>query len=421
MSDVLIVGGGAIGICSAHYLNQAGFSVTVLEKSEVGGACSHGNAGLIVPSHVVPLAAPGVISQGLKWLFNSSSPFYIKPRLSSDLISWIWRFRSACSESRMRRSMPIIHELIQASLPLFDELAAIDDLSFGYRKEGLLMLFAKEKGRQDCLKGANLARGMGMPVEELDQEALRALEPHVPDGIIGGVYYPQDAHLDPGRFVTALAAKLRQKGQTTIHTQTEVTELVEEQGKIVAVRTNQGEFTADQILLAGGSWSPLIARTLGLKLPVQAAKGYSITLPDPTVSPRIPMILAEAKATVTPLENQIRFAGTLELAGLDPSINRKRVASILKAAPTYFPDFRAESVSRGQIWSGFRPCTPDGLPMIGRSDRFDNLLVATGHAMIGITLAPITGKIISEIAAEQSVQATSAQSLADLSVERFSA
>ena len=413
-TDVLIIGGGIVGICAATYLQKAGRKVTLVEKSGIASGCSEGNAGLIVPSHIVPLAAPGVISQGFKWMFNPSSPFYIKPRLSMDLLSWIWKFQGFCNEAHVHRCMPILHQLIQASLEQFKQLEAQYQPGSDLTQDGLLMLFRTAKGRDSCIREVEPARKMGMEARILERDDLYQLEANSPENMLGGVYYPQDAHLNPGKFVYGLEKVLRERG-VAIHTNTEVTGFEKDGARITGVLTNKGKIQANQIILAGGAWAPAIVRDLNLKLPVQPAKGYSLTLKDPTKKPRIPMILIEDRATVTPMENSIRFAGTLELAGLDLSINRRRVRSILKAVPDYFPNFNADTMDWGKVWAGFRPCTPDGLPYIGRSKSYNNLVVAAGHAMVGITLAPITGKIVAELADEK----TPEQSIEALAVERF--
>lgn len=395
-TDVAIIGGGAIGICCAYYLWQQGRTVTVLEKGEIGAGCSDGNAGLIVPSHVIPLAAPGVIAQGLKWLFNPESPFYIKPRLRLDLLSWLWKFRGACNEAQMHAAIPVLRDLSLASVDLFEQLASLEGVSFAFQQNGLFMLFNSEKYRKDNQKMVDLAQGAGLDASMLTSDEVREIEPNLQSPITGGAYYRQDCHLDPALFIHALRQYLQAQG-VTFYTDTEVRGLEQKNGQITSLTMSRRSLRAQEVVLAAGSWSPQLARDIGVKLPVQPAKGYSVTFDQPERPLRVPFLLSEAKVAVTPMADKLRFAGTLELAGLDPSINRRRAASILHTIPQYLPHISPESIGNAEIWSGYRPCTPDGLPFVGRPRRYANLTIATGHAMIGITLGPITGKLVSEI------------------------
>ncbi len=399
-TDVLVIGAGAVGVCAAWYLHQDGRSVTLVDKGEIAGGCSGKNAGLVVPSHIIPLAAPGVIAQGLKWMFHPESPFYIKFRVSTDLISWLWHFSRACTAAQVQRSIPLLHQLTRSGLLLFRTLAAREGSDFGFQERGLLMLFQSGKGRRDCLKLVEPARTAGLEVTVHDGDGVRALEPRVPAATEGGIYFPMDAHLDPGLFVRNLAAALTADGMA-LHRGVEVLGFEKAGDRITGVQTSQGHFQPREVVLAAGAWSPTLARQLGLKLPVQPAKGYSITLRSPTTKPRIPIILSEPKVTITPFADGIRFGGTLELAGLDHSVNRRRIRPILRVIPEYFPEFDSAVMDWDQIWSGFRPCSPDGLPFLGRAPSCHNLIVATGHAMLGITQAPIAGKLVAELAAHR--------------------
>jgi D-amino-acid dehydrogenase len=394
---VLVIGGGVIGLCTAYYALQKGHHVTVLER---GGpdrdCCSLGNAGLIVPSHFVPLAAPGVVAAGLRMLLNPASPFYIRPRLDRRLFEWGWRFYRAANAAQVARAAPLLRDLCLASRACFEELAALSENDFGLVQKGLLVLCKTQERLHEEGEVAEAARKLGLGAEVLAPEEVARLEPGLRMEIAGAIRFTEDAHLVPPRLLDWLARAV-EAGGARICWSTEVTGWRAGKGRVEAVRTSQGEFSAEEYVLAAGSWSPELARGLQLRLPLQPGKGYSVTLPEPKRRPSTPMILSEARVAVTPMGAALRFAGTMELAGLDPSINARRVEAILRAVPAYLPEFGPEDFRGVPAWSGLRPCSPDGLPYLGRVGRYANLSVATGHSMMGVTLGPITGRLLAEI------------------------
>jgi D-amino-acid dehydrogenase len=410
--DVLVIGGGIVGVCSAHYLAARGKSVAVLEKDDIASGCSAGNAGFICPSHSIPMAAPGVVAKGLKWMFDPDSPFYIKPRFSPALFSWLWKFRAACTEERVRRVMTVLRDLHCASVSLYDDLAKAGGFPFGWTREGLLLLFRTDHAYEEGLKESALLQEIGVPSQALAPGEIAARVPRARPGLAGGILFPGDAHLDPLAFVRGLAAHVRTRG-VRVHTATEVTGFATSGRKITAVRTPKGDFAADQVVLATGAWSPSLARDLKLRIPIQPAKGYSITMPRPEGCSKVPLLLAEAKVGVTPLGDRLRLAGTLELAGLDLSVNERRVDAIRRGAATFLDGL--DGAGSGEVWRGLRPCTPDGLPILGRSGSFENLILATGHAMIGASLGAVTGSLVARIACGESIDID----LAPLRPERF--
>lgn len=395
---VLIIGGGVIGICSAYYLSTQGVPVTVLEKEEIAAGCSYGNAGLIVPSYAIPLAAPGVLTHSLKWLLDTASPFYIKPRLNLDLLLWLCRFAWACRRGPMHRAIPVLLALGRASAALLEELIAAGQLACGYQKKGWLLLFDSQEGLREAINEADLLRRYGVASEALDRAGLRQILPNVTDKVVGGIFYQEDAHLIPDLFVQGVAV-LAQRHGALLKTKTEVLGFETANRHITAVITTCGNFQPDTVVLAAGAWSPLLARDLGLRLPIQAAKGYSLTVKAPSLSPPVPLYLAESKVAVTPLGDRLRFSGTLELAGLDMTVNLRRVAAIRQATDRYLNGL--SEVKPPEIWRGLRPVTPDGLPILGWSRHYENLIVATGHGMLGMTLGPITGKLVAQLVMEQ--------------------
>lgn len=410
--DVLIIGGGVIGICAAYYLAKRGRDVILLEAGEICAGASYGNAGFILYSHIIPLAAPGVLGQGLKWLFDSTSPFYIKPRISLELASWLWRFRGACTDKKMRRSMGLLSGLTRESKRLYRELAGLENLGSGYEEKGHLTLYNTAKGFEGARKEAELMDDFGIETRLLDPAQVCAMAPTVRPDIIGGLYFPEDAHLIPDEFVTGLAEIVQGMG-VDIRTSTEVLGFEVNAGRIRTVKSTRGNFRADEVILACGAWSPKLTRDLRLPLPIQSAKGYSVTYKRPETNVPLPMLLKEAAVAVTPMGEMLRFAGTLELAGLDLAINQRRIDAFLGNVGGYLAV--PEDLELIEIWRGLRPCTPDGLPVIGRCKAFTNLILATGHATIGMGLGPVTGKLVSQIIDHEQTDVD----IGELGVERF--
>jgi len=392
--DVVIIGGGVIGVCSAYDLVQKGLSVLLIEKGEIASGCSYGNGGLIVPSHSVPLASPGALGDGLLTLLDPESPFYIKPRLNMELFNWLIRFVLASRRDVMLRSLPVLRDLLLSSAALYDELARTADFDFGYEGKGALWVCLSKERLEHEKKEINLFEKFNMPVQLMDQDEVHHLEPALLPNVIGGVYYPRDGHIDPARFVVGLAEKARGLG-VQLWTKTEAMGFETSNSRITRIRTTRGELHPKQVILAAGAWSPDVARSLRLRIPIQAAKGYSVTLEKPDPSPKMPLLFGEARVVVNPLGDALRLAGTLEMAGMDLSFNRRRLDAIRKSSSAYLPGLTEANVI--EIWRGLRPCTPDGLPIISRSKDFDNLIVAAGHAMLGMSLGPVTGRLVSQL------------------------
>ena len=415
-TDILIIGGGVIGVCAAYYLAEAGRQVTVVEQGEIAAGSSYGNAGLIVPSHIVPIAAPGALSSGLRWMLDPESPFYIKPRLAPDLIGWLWRFAWACRPGPLQRAIPVMRDLGRISLNLYNELAPLVGQESGYKQGGLLMVFKTSRGMAGGAEEAHLLQKHGYPVEVLDADGLQRIEPSIRPDVAGGLCYRDDGHFSPAEFVRGLARVAQQRG-ACIHTHTEVLGFETDKRRITVVKTTHGDCRAKQVVLAAGSWSSKVGQALRLRLPIQAAKGYSVTIRRPSNAPIMPLLLGESRVAVTPMISPagptLRFAGTLELVGMDFSINQRRVNAMRRAARDYLADL--EETETLEIWRGLRPCTPDGLPIIGRTRAFENLIVASGHAMLGMSLGPVTGKLVEQLVRGEKPL----MDLTPLRVERF--
>ncbi len=394
--DIIVIGGGIIGVSTAYYLASQGRSVTLIEKDDIGAGSSHGNAGLIANGFSIPMAAPGVPGQGLKWLFDSTSPFFIKPRLNLDLISWLWKFCRACTEKQVKQSIPILLALGQGSFDLFDELFTKEDVNFGYECKGRLILFTSEESFEKWGADVAMIREFGVDVSLLDADGVRRIEPNVLPAVTHGIYCASYAHVNPGRFVHEMARLAKNQGVQII-TGTTVSGFETSGHQISSVITTEGAFIPDQVVLAAGAWSSVIANGLKLKLPIQPAKGYSLAYKRPSASPRLPLSLSERKVAVTPMGDTLRFTSTLELAGFDPFVNQRRLAAIRQSVNEYLPGM--EELEEEVVWSGYRPATPDDLPIIGPSGMYRNLILATGHGTLGVTHGLITGKLVSQIIA----------------------
>ena len=396
---VVIIGSGVIGLCTAYYCARRGFTVTIVErKAAQRDGCSFGNAGMIVPSHFIPLAAPGMVKLGLKWMWNPTSPLYIKPRLDADLMDWGWKFWRAADAEHVRRSAPLIRDLSLASRTAFEEFAASPDTDFGLVKKGLLMLCKEQHTLDEEAKMAEQARAIGIPAEVFDAKQTAALDPGARLDIAGSVHFPLDCHLTTDRFMAALQSQAERLGVRFVWDCEVVAAKVEDNCRLRALKLSNGqEIEADEFVLCCGSWSAEFARKLDLHIPMQAGKGYSLTLPKPRQLPQICSICTEARVAVTPMDGALRVGGTMEIAGLNEDINPVRVRGITDSFCRYFPDFRPQDFDGIQPWRGLRPCSPDGLPYIGRTARFDNLSLGTGHGMMGLSLGPVTGRLIAEI------------------------
>ena len=398
MKKVSIVGGGIIGLCSAYYLAKEGYEVIVFDDSPMDDGCSYGNAGMIVPSHIMPLAQPGMIAQGMKWMFDSQSPFYVKPRLNLDLFKWGWQFYKHANLKHVEKSMPALRDLSMLSKELYQDFA-LENKSFFYDEKGLLMLYKSDKVAEEMHHEGKAAERLGLEVEYLSKTEVSNLEIGTKTNVIGGVHYKSDAHLYPQKFMQFIKEELKHL-YVKVHAKTAVKDFVFNGNKIAKIITDKGTFETDEVVLSAGAWSPYLAKKLNISISILPGKGYSFTLKDKNQKPAIPSILCEGKVAVTPMNNDIRFGGTMEITHTeDTKINRNRLQGIVTTINDFYPDMQVEMPKNKDTWFGFRPCTPSGLPIITKDKKIVNLTLATGHAMMGLSLAPATGKIVTEIIA----------------------
>jgi D-amino-acid dehydrogenase len=392
---VVILGGGVIGLCSAYYALKRGLAVTVIEREAAGGDnCSMGNAGMIVPSHFIPLAAPGMISKGLRWMFHRESPFYIRPRLDPALMKWAWQFYRHATPRHVARTRELLRDLNLESRRLFVELSGEED--FGLQKRGMLMLCKTAKGLAEEAQVAIAANEIGVQAEVLDAAAAAKLDPGVTMDIAGAVHFPQDCHLDPAHFMASLRQRVLALGGQIV-SGVEIDRIETRSGEVTALVGDGQRFEGDQFVLAGGSWTPGLLRQVGFKLPLQAGKGYSLTLAKPPELPEVCSIFVEAKVAITPMDGRLRFAGTMEVGGLDLAIDSARVRGIVKSVHAYFPKFSESDFADVKPWAGLRPVSPDGIPYLGKTPGVSNLVVATGHAMMGLSLGPVSGRLVADL------------------------
>lgn len=394
--NIVIIGGGIAGLSSAYFLHKSGHQVTVLDKSGITAGASFVNAGYITPSHIIPLASPGMIAKGLKWMFNSSSPFYMKPRWDPEFFKWAWYFHRSSTKDNVKKAIPVIKDINVLSRDLFEAFRISGEFGdFQLENKGLLMLYQTRKFGDHELEVAEKARFLDLEVYDLDHSALQKLEPNVKIDALGAVHYLCDRHTTPTEFMPKIVAYLESVGVKIKRHET-VQDIQAKHGSIQSVTTDSHIYTPDEVVLAAGSWSGLLAKKLGIKIPMQAGKGYRINVPRPT-GITMPAVLMETKAACTPMKGFTRFAGTMEFSGINTFIRKERVEAIAQSAQRYYPELEITAEEKAEAKSGLRPVSPDGLPYIGKSNKCDNLIFATGHAMMGWSLGPATGKLVSEV------------------------
>ncbi|MEH6705447.1 MAG: FAD-dependent oxidoreductase [Galbibacter orientalis] len=394
--DVVIIGGGIIGLSTAYYLQKSGHQVTVIDKGSISEGASFVNAGYITPSHIIPLATPGMIAKGVKWMFNSSSPFYMKPRWDTDFFKWSWYFHKSSTHEKVAKAIPVIKEINVLSRELYKDILASDDFgSFHFKHEGLLMLYKTEQAGADEFEVSKKAQFEGLEARHLDKDELDKLEPNVQIDAKGAIFYECDAHSTPTEIMPKMLAYLKANG-VVVKTDETVENLEVSNEKVTKVITDKNTYTPDEVVVASGSWSNEIAKKIGTKIPLQAGKGYRIDLHKST-NITLPAILMEAKVAMTPMNGFTRFAGTMEFSGINKTIRKQRVEAIANAAKNYYPEIEITSEEKDLAQSGLRPVSPDGMPYIGRTNYCKNVIFATGHAMMGWSLGPATGKLVTEI------------------------
>ena len=396
MKNVVIVGGGSIGLFSAYYLQKKGFQVTVADKHNFTDGCSFGNAGLIVPSHIVPMASPGYVRTGIKKLFDPNALFSIKLPPSVDLINWLMRFYFAATKKHVERSIPALKEILLLSQSLFNELYNSNEIGFNLNQKGLLMLYKTKKMEHEEIGAALIANKNGMKAEILSLSDIRKMEENISSEVLGGVYYPDDNHVDSQQLMNALINYLKENGVKLVEN-FNVKE-IRRSGRTGSELIAENEtIKFDQLIIAAGTWSAELLKTLGVKILLQPGKGYSFKInTDKKIA--YPALLSEAKVAVSPTYNgTIRFSGGMEIGNFNSKIVDSQLLKIKQSITEYYPGVTDFQLDVHSTWQGPRPCSFDGLPYIGKASGFDNIYIGTGHSMLGITLGPATGFLLSEL------------------------
>ena len=392
---VVVIGGGVIGVCCAYYLAKRGARVSVLERDEIGRGASYGNAGTIAPGHA-PINKPGRIRQALKSLFHPVSPLYVAPRFDAAFAQWLWLFSRSCTPRHLEASMDVLGPLGHTTSRLFDELIEQEKLDCGYRREGYYEVYRTARALEAAKRDAGLISRYGYHPEILAGRELREQEPALNREILGGIFYPEAATLNPHRFVVELARRASCRG-ATFHSRIEVARILTRSGLVQGIQTTNGEsFEADAVVVAAGASSTPLLQKLGLIFPLQPAKGYhqDRVIGKGTPALRHACVLGENFVFCTPMDGFVRFAGTLEFSGLNHEIRRPRLEQLTNAAKGCLHG--VEDSAACSEWCGLRPCMPDGLPVVSPVLRYAGLYVACGHAMMGLTLAPVTGQLIAD-------------------------
>jgi D-amino-acid dehydrogenase len=411
--DILIIGGGPVGLSCAYYLLKSGSKVTLLDANEIGKGSGSGNAGHIVPSHIIPLAAPGVVTSALKWMLDPAhSPFGMKVSLDPNYISWLLKFVLACSEANVHRSIKPLNDLGQLSAKNFAQIISEENFDCSYQEKGLLFLYKTEKAFHAGQHEGEFMQKHGIPVSVYDKNKIHEIEPAALDDVIGGVHFTGDSHLNPAVFLKLLSNRVHALGAEMLDN-TPVMGFETANGKITKVKTKSGNYEAEQIILAAGALSSSVARNLKLNIPIQPARGYSITMSAAKQMPSHALILGERRIAVSPMGDVLRFTGRLEVGNYSMEPNPVWIQRIENSAREYL--HLDEKLDVKETWAGLRPTTPDGVPIIGRSPTHSNLILATGHAMLGLSLGTGTGQVVAELVNGKET----AFDLSPLRLERF--
>jgi D-amino-acid dehydrogenase len=394
-SDVLILGGGVIGLSCALYLLKAGASVRVLEQGTPGCGSSHGNCGTITPSHASPLTMPGTIGIALASLLRRDAPLYLNPRPNLERMRWLLGFARHCTWAEFRRAGMARGTILKRSRGLLADLIASESLDCEFAETGELYVYRTMKALATEKAHVDLLGQMDIDIQYKTADDVLTMEPTLKSGVVGGLYHPGDASLRPDRFVSELARRVRELGGS-IESGARIDGFTTAEGKVTHVRTTRGVFSGERVVMALGAWSPLLGQALDLRLPMQPGKGYSITYAQPpALVPRISLVLREASVCVTAWSSGFRLGSTMEFSGYAEGLNQIRLDALRRGAAQYL--HQPEGLDEGEPWWGWRPMSVDEVPIVGASSRWSNLILATGHGMLGVSMSAATGELVAAL------------------------
>ena len=415
MKNVVVIGGGIIGLSSAFYLQRSGHSVSVIDKGDFSDNCSYGNAGYICPSHFIPLATPGIVWKGLKWMLNSRSPFYVRPSLNRDLVDWGIKFIKSATNKKVEAAAIPLTEIAKLSQHEYKSWTSLPGFDFSYEQKGLFEIFQTHSVAAHAAETVTKAKKLGLDVALLSYDELQRMEPQTKINALGAIFFKSDAHLYPNKLMKDLLTHLRTNGVQLI-SNAEVKGFEKGGKSVTKVITSKNAYDAEVVVIAAGAWSRDVAAMVNAKIPMMPGRGYSLTLENSGYQLNHPSILVEGRVAVTPMDkNKIRFGGTMEVVPVSAAPRYHRVEGILNSVKKFFPEFNVPMPSTDKLWFGYRPCSADGLPYIGRIKSYDNVIVASGHSMLGLSLGAGTGKLVSEMINETPASIN----ISPFAVERF--
>ncbi len=399
--EIVVIGGGVIGLACAHYLSLEGRAVRVIEKETVGAGASHGNCGLIFISHLLPLCSPGVIRHELMRMFRRGSPLYVDP--SPDLVRLVWllRFAAKCNPKHLQHAIRARADILRYSDDLYRQLLDAQDIECEHERKGVLLVFRSRAAMEAYGQTLGMLEPYGIEAKAYKGAALTELEPGLRDDLWGGWHHPRDSHLRPDVLVRGWKNKLVRNG-VKFEENCAFQHFVSPRPGSVQLQTDRGVFAADACVIAAGAWTPELIRGLPVRLPMQPGKGYSLTIGNRLGCPQIPCIFEERSVVATPFTHGCRLGGTMEFSGHNTHLVKKRIENLKAAASEYLKDPPAGPVI--EEWAGLRPMMFDDLPVIDRIAGRAELYVATGHGMMGVSLAPATGRIVADLVAGRNPQ-----------------